>query len=84
MNSARLQRHVDAYADKFGPCCAGCDFWRWINTAVGECVRHAPDPSHDAAAGLGLHGVSLGKSSTMLTKRDQWCGDFSDNQGVAR
>jgi hypothetical protein len=73
-----LQDYVDAYADKHGPCCAGCDFWRWINTGVGECIRHAPDPSHDAAGGLGVNACSLPPSSTMLTRRDHWCGDFED------
>lgn len=72
------QAYVDAFYAKNGPCCAGCDFWRWINTAVGECVRHAPDPSHDAAGGLDIQGWSGPPSSTMLTKREHWCGDFQD------
>lgn len=74
------QSYVDAFYAKNGPCCAGCDFWRWISTLVGECVRHAPDPSHDAAVGLNMLSSSLGSSSTMLTKRDHWCGDFRDDQ----
>jgi len=72
------QDHIDAFADKHALCCAGCDFWRWINSVVGECVRHAPNPAHDAAAGLGIHGFSAGPVSSMLVKRDHWCGDFVD------
>lgn len=72
------QGHVDAFYAKHGPCCAGCDFWRWINTGVGECVRLPPNQSHDAASGLGMHGVSLPVSSSNLTRRDHLCGEFKD------
>lgn len=70
-------------ADRFyldhGPCCAGCDWWRFLSPAVaGECTRFPPNQSHDAAAGLGMSGCSLPRSTANLTMRDHLCGEFRD------
>lgn len=72
------QQHVDAFYAKHGPCCAGCDFWRWINTRVGECIRMPPNQSHDAAAGLGFDFCSLPRSTSNLTANSHLCGEFRD------
>lgn len=74
------QQHVDAFYAANGPCCAGCDFWRWVNSLIGECVRFPPNRSHDAAAGLGMTGCSLSRSTANLTRRDHWCGEFRDGE----
>lgn len=74
------QHYVDTFYAKTGPCCAGCDFWRWLNSVVGECVRMPPNQSHDTAAGLGLTGCSHPKSTANLTYRNHVCGEFRDSQ----
>jgi hypothetical protein len=51
----RKQAIVDAFYKQHGPCCAGCDWWRWHNTLVGECMRTAPvleEPTKAVAAAL--------------------------------
>lgn len=72
------QEVVDEYYLKSGPCCAGCDYWRWVTSLVGECVRFSPNQSHDAAAGLGMDNCTLPRSTTNLTKRERLCGEFVD------
>lgn len=71
------QAYVDAFYKKNGPCCAGCDWWRWLNSVVGECTRYAPNPAHNAAEGLGMHAPTI-QCSANLTKRDHICGEFKD------
>lgn len=68
--------HDDFYKNN-GDCCAGCDYWRWFNSRVGECVRFPPNQSHDAAAGLGMECCSL-QSTANMTSREHWCGEFKD------
>jgi hypothetical protein len=77
------QEKIDSYYHAHGPCCAGCDFWRWINSRVGECVRMPPNQSHDAAAALGMLGSSL-RSTSNLTTREHWCGEFRDTHDWGR
>lgn len=77
---ANNQESVDAFYASNGPCCAGCDYWRWINPIVGECVRFPPNQHHDAAEGLGLQHCSLPRSTSNLTKRNHWCGEFKDEK----
>lgn len=36
------QEYVDRFYWQNGPCCAGCDWWRHINSVAGECERRAP------------------------------------------
>lgn len=36
------RQYVDAFYWSHGPCCAGCDWWRYLNTVAGQCIRHAP------------------------------------------
>lgn len=72
------QEFVDRFYAKHGPCCAGCDFWRWISPLVGECIRFPPNQSHDAMKGLGFDFCSLPRSTANLTRRDHVCGEFRD------
>jgi hypothetical protein len=78
VRESQTQASIDAFYQKNGPCCAGCDWWRWLNAVCGECIRHAPDPSHNAIEMLGITYTSLPKVSAMLTLRDHYCGDFED------
>jgi len=34
------QEHVDRFYFAHGPCCAGCDWWRHINSVGGMCERY--------------------------------------------
>jgi len=40
--AANRQECVDRYYVLHGKCCAGCDWWRHINSVAGTCERHAP------------------------------------------
>lgn len=75
----RTQRVVDAYYRKHGPCCAGCDHWRWFNSVVGECTRSAPVSGEERMAMLGMKNLSqLAEPGHIVTKRDHVCGEFID------
>ncbi len=60
------QKAVDRFYKENGPCCAGCDYWRWINSVAGECVRFPPKVS------------KLSNDDAVLTLRDHWCAEFKD------
>lgn len=79
MASESAQVFVDRFYAKRGPCCAGCDHWRFISSAVGECLRSAPIASGDRAAVLGIEWTSLSMGAGhILTPRDHRCGEFAD------
>lgn len=71
-------------ADKFylnhgKPCCAGCDWWRFHNSLVGECIKSAPVSGEQRMAMLGIESVSMSpEAGHVFTKRDHYCGDFVD------
>lgn len=74
------QELLDAFYAKNGPCCAGCDWWHWLNSLVGECHKSAPVSGNQRYAMLGVswtsHPVEAGH---VMTTRDHRCGDFVDN-----
>lgn len=75
------QESVDAFARARGPCCAGCDWWRWHTVAIGECTRSAPVAATQRVAMLGVTALSLRiGAGHVLTPRDHVCGDFQDTQ----
>lgn len=41
MSEAR-QFYIDKFYFAHKPCCAGCDWWKHINSVAGTCERHAP------------------------------------------
>ena len=74
------QRFVDAYYLDRGPCCAGCDHWRYYNSVAGECRKSAPVGGAERWAMLGLSHAS-GRTPDpghIMTTRDHLCGDFID------
>lgn len=79
MNIQRTQAIVDAFYAKHGPCCAGCDYWRWYNSVAGDCIRTAPTSGQDRVAMLGLTSSSLTPGAGhIMTLRDHVCGEFKD------
>lgn len=74
------QDFVDRFYKKYGPCCAGCDFWRHYNSVAGECILSAPVSGDERVAMLGIIDPSLTPGAGhVITLRDHWCGDFVDS-----
>lgn len=75
----QVQNIIDKYYKKNGPCCAGCDWWRWHNSVVGECHKNAPVSANERHSMLGINSLSArGDAGHILTKREHICGDFID------
>nr|WP_255650858.1 hypothetical protein [Cupriavidus sp. DB3] len=73
------QELADAFYVKYGPCCAGCDWWHRIDSLVGECHRSAPVSGIERYAMLGVRWTSRPvEAGHVLTTRDHRCGDFLD------
>ncbi len=82
--TAKKQSIVDAFYKHHGPCCAGCDWWRWHNTSVGECTRTVPVSGADRYSMLGINWSSLiPGAGHIMTKRDHVCGEFIDTGSKA-
>ena len=80
MTTDRQQEAVDRFYWLHGPCCAGCDWWRRINLAAGECLRSAPVAAVDRFSMLGTMSASLSAGAGQaVTPRDHWCGEFKDD-----
>lgn len=70
---------LDRFYVENGPCCAGCDWWRWANSLVGECRRSAPVSGVVRFAMLGIQAASLTPDpGHIMTPREHHCGDFKD------
>lgn len=77
--SENQQALIDDFYRRTGPCCAGCDFWRWHNSVVGDCTRSAPVSGADRIAMLGMDFSSLDPGAgQVMTRRDYHCGEFRD------
>jgi hypothetical protein len=74
-----LQSLHDSFYTERGPCCAGCDHWRFMNSHVGECLRSPPVGTEDRIAVLGMRSSSLRAGGHILTPRDHHCGEFRDS-----
>lgn len=76
---------VDRFYAEHGPCCAGCDHWRYYNSIVGECTRSAPVPGAERWSMLGISAASLPLSAGhVMTERGHVCGEFIDTDGVSK
>lgn len=75
------QDHVDNFylkGDK-KPCCAGCDWWQFHNSSVGDCTKSAPVSGLDRVAMIGVDKLNFkAGSGHIMTKREHSCGDFVD------
>ena len=77
----RTQAIVDAFHKAHGPCCAGCDWWQWHNSLVGECTMSAPVAGAERFAMIGIERSSLAPGAGhVMTPRQHVCGDFKDEQ----
>lgn len=75
----RTQAIVDTFYQAHGPCCAGCDWWRWHNSLVGECIRTEPVVGEQRFAMLGVESSSLTPGAGhIMTPREHVCGEFKD------
>lgn len=79
------QQSVDKFYLNHGPCCAGCDWWRYFNGAAGECIKSAPVSGSERIAMLGIESPSSEPGAGhVMTKRDHWCGEFIDTHDWSR
>lgn len=75
----REQRILDQFYAAHGPCCAGCDWWRWLNSVIGECHRSAPVSGRERTAMIGIRVHSQAQETGhIMTPREHVCGDFRD------
>ena len=73
------QQVIDEFYHKNGPCCAGCDYWRWVNSVAGQCIKTAPVANSGAM--LGIESCSLGEcEGQIITPRDHFCSEFKDEK----
>ena len=79
-STERTQAILDQFYKERGPCCAGCDWWRWHNTVAGECIRTVPVAGHERLAMLGVTWTSYpAQAGHIMTPRDHHCGEFFDS-----
>lgn len=77
---AERQVLLDQFYWSRGPCCAGCDWWRHVNSMVGECRRSTPVSGSERWGILGFCNSSLATGAGhVMTPRDHHCGEFRDN-----
>lgn len=73
------QKEVDKFYKTNGPCCAGCDFWRWHNSVIGDCTKSAPVSGAERWSMLNMGSLSLNaEAGHIVTPRHHLCGDFKD------
>ena len=72
---------ISEFADKNGECCAGCRWWQYANTVVGQCTKTAPVSGDARLSMIGGGTCSMPiPSGHILTERSHYCGDFSTNE----
>ena len=77
----RNQAILDQFYLDHGPCCAGCDWWRWHNSVAGECIRTVPVAGYERFALLGVTWTSCPiKAGHIMTPREHMCGEFFDSE----
>ena len=80
MQIDETQACLDTFYILKGPCCAGCDWWRHLNSVVGECKKSAPVSGDDRLAMIGIQSSSQSiGAGHVVTKRDHLCGAFKDD-----
>lgn len=78
---SKTQSFVDKFYKDNGPCCAGCDFWRFHNSVVGECIKSAPVGGDERYSMTGVKSCSMEvEAGHIMTERHHLCGDFNDSE----
>ncbi|GAB6842312.1 hypothetical protein HNR00_003521 [Methylorubrum rhodinum] len=73
------QELLDSFYHQHGPCCAGCDWWRSLNSMAGECHAGPMVAGVDRTAPLNIHGASRAiGAGHVMTLREHVCGAFKD------
>jgi hypothetical protein len=79
----KVQAIINAFYEANGPCCAGCDWWRWHNSAAGECIKTAPVSGTERLSMLGMTGISCAVGAGhIMTPREHYCGEFKNTEGL--
>ena len=78
MNAQQILDKIYLDGNK-APCCAGCDWWRFHNSMVGDCTKSAPVSGLDRVSMLGITKINESPpSGHIMTLRGHKCGDFVD------
>ena len=76
------QEILDRFYAEHGPCCAGCDWWRHVNSLIGECHRSAPVSNEQRYSMVRIDWHTWRfrepQAGHILTNREHHCGDFKD------
>lgn len=73
------QRIIDLFYKENGDCCAGCDYWRFHNAVIGDCIKSAIVSPKDRISITEIESASFTlNSGNIITERDQVCGEFID------
>jgi len=74
-----IQSVIDRYYHQHGECCAGCDWWGWHNSLIGDCTRSAPVSGKERYSMLRMENVSMAlDAGHIITPRWHKCGGFAD------
>lgn len=77
------QEMMDNFYRQKGPCCAGCDHWRWVNSVAGLCTQSKIVPSKERGAMFEISSSTLNfGAGHVMTKREYVCGLFRDQAAV--
>jgi hypothetical protein len=80
----KRQARMDRFYAEHGPCCAGCDWWRHVNSVAGECIRSAPVAGEQRFTMIGIEWASITPGAGHpYTPRDHRCGEFKDEPSPA-
>lgn len=78
--SESIRIAIDKFYQEHGPCCAGCDWWRFYNSVVGECTKSAPISGEERYSMIGIERLSMeSEPGHIITVRGHVCGDFKDD-----
>ena len=79
MSDADRQEILDTFYFQNGPCCAGCDWWRYLTSRAGECTKSAPVGASERWDMLSIEACSMQLGiGHVMTPREHFCGDFKD------
>lgn len=82
LREQQTQECVDSFYAKSVPCCAGCDWWKHMNSVFGECHRSAPVSAEQRLSMLTINWHTYRftdpQAGHILTNREHYCGDFKD------